>query len=643
MLFTEAMAKAEEVIRRAGLEPKDFDRSDFLKFGPQVIYAVSEIPKRQRDLIPWLPEFLVAWKTLYDDFEELCAKDPMINYQPQNAKALAFHQSLAKIRYFRGSNRSSKTTSGLAEIYWAMTGVHPYRPMDPGQASCFTITGMSFTGYKVGTWEKKMFTGEDSSKDRSPITPMFPDGGRWFHYYDPRNYTLTISCRKCAEAGKPKECPGHHIKPTYTLASAEQGVTRIESFTARVAHLDEHVPEEFYNASLPRLADQRGYMVVTGTPYMGPQTWETKTLARIAEGPERANKVNVDNPNSPPMVFMVTCGAVEGNIMHPDEIVAMRQSMDEFEAAARLDGIPSTLAKNNVFDRDKLSIIQKRMNERKLDGVRGDLTIKDQTMELEDLVRHKELIFEDHAEGKIIIWEQPSKESNYIISVDSAQGLDVRTRDPSVADVWKYDPSGPRLFQVAQLHGWINPEEFADEIKKLGVWYNRAILVIENNGPGAGVIKRLKHHLYYWNIFQDTREGQAVKDGGASQFGINTNAQSKPAMVGVAQKAIHDLRMEFNCQDSINELLAFNQETHTASGLVLAQPRFRGTSGAHDDRTMAAIMAAYVANTFPVADFFEPTHDMYEKNEHLTDEERRFRAVAVAQRERYLYPERYLI
>jgi len=159
---------------------------------------------------------------------------------------------------------------------------------------------------------------------------------------------------------------------------------------------------------------------------------------------------------------------------------------------------------------------------------------------------------------------------------------------------------------VAQYHAWINPLDYGDEVFKLGVYYNSALVVIElTGGLGRAVALRVSRELAYWNIFRDTSKPEFAEFGQDARFGVDTNATTKPFMVSALQQVLKKGRLGLPCSDTIQEMVAFEQERTSSTGQALLVPRYRGAGGAHDDRVMSLVIAISVAISHPVFDFSE--------------------------------------
>jgi hypothetical protein len=552
---------------------------------------VRELTPKQKASLPWLKAWAQDFRRLYDDFERIVKKDPMMLYNPGIKASREFHKSLALTRYYRAGNRSRKTTSGYAENYFAVTGHHPYRPMPSYPASTVIVAGLPFTDYAPRVFERKLLYGEDGNV----LSPMFPEGGKWFYHYNKQQHILTLACPECAEAGKAGSCPGHHKKATIALVSSEKGVGVIEAFTVRLFHIDEHVPEEFYHAGKMRVADQPGgNLIVTGTPLHGLEAWEKVKLSDVAEGPKKLNR----REDGSPLVSLHTCTMYEGKIVPKSMIEDMKQGMDEFEVESRIYGIPAPLAKNPVFDRTILAELRKDAD----DPLQGTLICTKPLIEADEETK---VIFGAVPEGPVNVWEAPKAGAQYVIGVDSAAGLSDK-HDASCASVLKLSNKDGRMHfdLVAQYHNRINPLDYGDEVFKLALWYNSAQVIIElTGGLGRAVALRLSRELAYWNIFRDTTKPEFAEFGQDARFGVDTNATTKPFMVSALQQVLKKRLINIRCKHTIQEMVAFEQERTSASGQALMVPRYRGAGGAHDDRVMSLVIAVSVAISQPIYDF----------------------------------------
>ncbi len=522
-----------------------------------------------RKRLKWLAPFLSTLRKMEDKFNEYVARDPAILYRPQHEVALAFHKSRARIRYNRSANRTSKTQSGFLEHYWVATGQHPYLPF-PKPPTATAIIGMNFSQFGTNVFDKKFIKGETSN----PLSPLFPDGGKWLNHYDPRKHLITIACPDCAEMGRAKECL--HPKSTISLFSDEGGPDVFQGAQYNLVHFDEHVSEEFFNEAMERTGSvPYGNLILTATPLMGKGSWEYQKLETVyIEGGE-ANKI----PGSDrPLVSIHSIDQYTAGLIDHKDIDAKRKILDPLEQESRIFGRPAPLAKFSVFDRWALH----EMEGKTRDPERGELR--------SEAPMHGDISFVEVPDGSLRLWERPKPGKQYIIGCDVAAGL--TNRDFSCATVLEL----PSLKMVAQLHGWIPPFEYAAQTACLGRWYNMAMVVVERTGGlGVGMIAEMKR-LAYWRLFRDLSDQSATDFIPDALYGVDTNMRSKSHMVGCLQKVIKDRDIDIPCASTIEELRGFGQE-YTPQKLNI---RLRGERGTHDDRVMSLVFGVYVFLSYPV-------------------------------------------
>ena len=587
----EALAKASEILRGAGLKPALQDYPGFLQYSTAVA-AVKEWSPKTKDNIPWLMDWAKTWRRLRDEFSKIVEADPMILYQPANRAAEEFHSSSAFVRYFRSGNRTSKTQSGYAEHYFIGTNQHRWRHFPDGAHASF-IVGVNFSKYCPAVFEAKFLRGEEGN----PLSPMFPLGGKWFNRYDERRHVITLACPQCAVAGNAGTCK--HKKSTIRLFSDQEGWEVLQGAAYILGHFDEHIGEDFFNEAIQRTqtAGPSTCLIVTGTPLHGHEAWEHQRLTKLHLEGVPSNRVDPENPDSAQFVSLHEIDQFEAGLIPHEKIRMTMKIMDEFEIESRVYGRPAPLAKNPVFDRKVLA----EMREEVIGAARGNLRVYDDTSVFE--ISETTLIdFAPDNEGPLRVWYPPVPGCQYIIAVDTAKGL--AGGDASCASVLEYYRSGisPRLRLVAQYHGWINPLDYAYEVFKLAVHYNSALVAIElTGGYGEAVMLRMRQDYCYWNLFRDEANRAQAEHSMDSRFGVETNMRTKPFMVAALQQFVKDRAIEVPCEATITEMVAFEQE-RTQSGLTT---RYRGVGGSHDDRVMSLVIGASVALTSQVIDFVE--------------------------------------
>lgn len=165
---------------------------------------------------------------------------------------------------------------------------------------------------------------------------------------------------------------------------------------------------------------------------------------------------------------------------------------------------------------------------------------------------------------RLVTWFPPQEGRQYILGVDPAGGGS--EGDYACAQVIERRTA----MQCAELHGHFPPRELAMKVIALGTAYNNALLVVERNNHGYGVLAHLRAEGSS-NVF---------RDGG--QDGWLTSAASRPAMVeNLAAVLVTEPRL-FRSRRLLNECRTFVRHADGSSG---------ATGGTHDDCVMAMAIA----------------------------------------------------
>ncbi|MGH9515905.1 MAG: terminase [Terriglobales bacterium] len=176
--------------------------------------------------------------------------------------------------------------------------------------------------------------------------------------------------------------------------------------------------------------------------------------------------------------------------------------------------------------------------------------------------------------GRLTTWLQPRPERQYVIGVDPAGGG--TEGDYACAEVIDRQTA----MQCAELHGHYSPRELAMKVIVLARTYNQALLVVERNNHGYGVLANLRA-AGYEKIFCD---------GG--QDGWLTSAVTKPAMIENLAAILSIKPQLFQSERLLAECRTFIRRADGGSG---------SNSGSHDDcvMAMAIAMAARAAMAEP--------------------------------------------
>jgi Terminase RNaseH-like domain len=166
--------------------------------------------------------------------------------------------------------------------------------------------------------------------------------------------------------------------------------------------------------------------------------------------------------------------------------------------------------------------------------------------------------------GRLTIWMEPRYDRQYIIGADPAGG----GSDGDYACAEVIDRA--TAMQCAELHGHYSPRELALKLLELARMYNSALLVVERNNHGHGVLANLRA-AGYTRVF---------RDGG--QDGWLTSAVTRPAMIENLAAILSVQPTLFQSTRLLAECRTFIRRRDGGSG---------GGSGSHDDCVMAMAIA----------------------------------------------------
>lgn len=172
--------------------------------------------------------------------------------------------------------------------------------------------------------------------------------------------------------------------------------------------------------------------------------------------------------------------------------------------------------------------------------------------------------------GRLLVWFPPQSGKQYIVGVDTAGGGS--EGDYACAQVVERSMG----LQCAELRGHFPPLELARRVADLGGTYQRALLAVERNNHGYGVLAHLRE-MRYENIFE--QDGQA---------GWLTSAASRPAMIENFAAVLMAEPELFHSPRLLEECRTF---VRRGDGNAAA------ADGAHDDCVMAMAIALAVRRT----------------------------------------------
>jgi hypothetical protein len=181
---------------------------------------------------------------------------------------------------------------------------------------------------------------------------------------------------------------------------------------------------------------------------------------------------------------------------------------------------------------------------------------------------------------RLFIWQMPEEGESYYIGADVAHGLE--GGNFSCAQVIKIGRGPEPDTQVAEWHGWINPDPYADVLAGLGWLYNTAQVCVECNDVGLSTNSRLMRVLEYENLYQ-WKHFDKIKNFTTDFLGWYTNSKTRDQIIAKFRTALDDETITIYSEGLIDECQDFAQDDSGS--------RFEAQEG--DDDRVFAIMIAY--------------------------------------------------
>lgn len=223
---------------------------------------------------------------------------PNIHGYIPHDKQVMFHSATGRHRLYIGGNRSGKTTGGIAEDIWWLTGKHPYRQTPIGGVRG-RIVGVDF----LNGIEKIL---KPEFMRWCPVADL--RGGTWSTAYDTQERTLHFENGSFVE-----------------FMSYDQDVDKFAGTSRHFIHFDEEPPQDIYIECVARLVDTAGSWWMTLTPVMGMQ-WMYDDIYIPGK----------NNPNS--KISVIEVEMYENPHLGREEIEEFLESLPSEDRDARVKG-----------------------------------------------------------------------------------------------------------------------------------------------------------------------------------------------------------------------------------------------------------------------------------------------------------------
>lgn len=199
-------------------------------------------------------------------------------------------------------------------------------------------------------------------------------------------------------------------------------------------------------------------------------------------------------------------------------------------------------------------------------------------------------IFRPDSTGVFKIYEMPQKFGQYVVGADAAEGLAHGDKSAAVVIDKKTNKT------VCAYNSNIPPDRFAEDLIKIGHFYNDAIIACESKGYGYGVNQDL--YKSYAKIYRKVNTKKGIVEQ-TQELGWNTNSSTRPRMLAQLGEEIFDHSTDLNDRDLIQQCWTF------INNVERKQPE--AEKGKCDDLVMARAIAGQVRLEQPYKEkFFAP-------------------------------------
>ena len=202
--------------------------------------------------------------------------------------------------------------------------------------------------------------------------------------------------------------------------------------------------------------------------------------------------------------------------------------------------------------------------------------------------------------GALQVWQEPVDGKEYIIGVDVSDAIG-HGHDNSCLEV--IDVSSCE--QVAEFYSTTCPNHFFSQVvASVGIMYNHALVVVEDEANGKTVLNRLQFTHAYDNIYY-TMQGKSEK------IGIKTTKSSRPMFLEALRSRLLTKSMAIRSKRLVHELKHLIKNPLTK--------KIEAAKGYHDDATIAMCLAVFVRDSLNQYNPIIPTADGQAMPEEMTE------------------------
>ena len=185
------------------------------------------------------------------------------------------------------------------------------------------------------------------------------------------------------------------------------------------------------------------------------------------------------------------------------------------------------------------------------------------------------------------IFENPIKENQYVITVDTSRGINNDYSAFAVVDITTI----PYKLVAKYKNNGIKPILFPNVIYDIAKAYNKAYILIEVNDIGAQVADILQYDLEYDNLMMCSMRGRAGQivgtgfSGKKATLGVRMTSAVKKTGCSNLKALIEEDKLLLKDYDVISELTTFIQKHNS----------FEAEDGCNDDLAMCLVIFSWLA------------------------------------------------
>ena len=201
----------------------------------------------------------------------------------------------------------------------------------------------------------------------------------------------------------------------------------------------------------------------------------------------------------------------------------------------------------------------------------------------------RNLVFDDPIQnnGKgLVVYEEPKKDRDYIITVDTARGIDHDYSAFVIFDISEF----PYKTVARYKNNEIKPMLFPNIILEMANAYNQAYVLVEVNDIGEQVATILQYDLEYENMLMCAMRGRAGQQVGTgfsgkkTQMGVRMTAAVEKTGCSNLKALVEEDKLVTSDYDIIAELTTFVQKKQS----------WEAEDGCHDDLAMCLVIFAWL-------------------------------------------------